>query len=101
MYSIDSNGGGGGGGAPEAHAPPPQPAGKGASASTARAIPVHAVVGSDRLAVCFLISTTKKLWPDTIINAEGAWFVPKKVWSQKFHVCAPTVYGSKHWNYRN
>ena len=61
------------GGAP----PPPQPAGKGASASTARAIPVHAVVGSDRLTVCFFITTTKKLWPDTIINAEGAWFVPK------------------------
>ena len=33
------------GGAPGACAPPPQPAGKWGSAPTARAMPVHAVIG--------------------------------------------------------
>ena len=70
---------------------PPQPARKGASAQTARAMPVHAVIGltmkysrtssykvcSDRLTVRFFIDTTKKLRPDTVIHAKRAWFTPK------------------------
>ena len=70
---------------------PPQPARKGASAQTARAMPVHAVIGltmkysrtssykvcSDRLTVRFFIATTKKLRPDTVIHAKRAWFTPQ------------------------
>ena len=74
---------------------PPQPPRKGASAQTARAMPVHAVIGltieysrtssykvcSDRLTVRFFIATTKKLRPDT---RKGQGLHPKWAWSQKF-----------------
>ena len=79
------------GGGHRGHVPPPQPARKGASAQTARAMPVHAVIGltmkysrtssykvcSDRLTVRFFIATTKKLRPDTVIHAKRAWFTHK------------------------
>ena len=91
MYSISSNGWGGG--APTARAPS-QPAGKGASAPTTRGMSVHAVVSSDQRTVRVFIATTKTLGPDTVINAKGAWFIPKVGMVAKLS-CMRT-YGSKH-----
>ena len=74
--------------------PPPQPSRNGASAPTARAMPVHAVIGlTMKYHIEFQeqVATKSILIPDTVINAKRAWFIPKVGVVAKFSLTNTTM----------